>query len=87
MTDAPNRPPLWRVIEDCDTFMPVHGLLRRRLIAELIRAFADWLVPEETDITSYLPPGGYSTSSIKQKQRQSLRALLITEADRAEKGE
>jgi len=67
--------------------MVIHGLLRRKLIAMLIRALRDWLVPEETPITDNLPRGCYSTSSIKQDERQRLRALLAAEAERAERGD
>ena len=84
MTDAPNRPPLWREIENCDAFMPVHGLLRRRLIAVLIRAVRDWLVPEESELPGYLKG---SDMHIRQIERQRLRALLTAEADRAERGD
>lgn len=89
MTDT-NRPPLWREIENCDAFMPVHGLLRRRLIAVLIRAVRDWLVPEEEEdppILGYKPTRDAVVIHAMWKERQRLRALLSTEADRAERGE
>lgn len=81
--------PLWEVIEGCDAFMPVHGLLRRRLIAALIRAVRDWLAPDEAE-----PPVGegepwpqayQQRSDAMWEQRQVLRALLTAEADRAER--
>ena len=86
-TPTPDRPPLWRVIENCDAFMPVHGLLRRRLIAVLIRAMRDWLVPEEPE-PDYQSPD--ITDAIRWAsffERQHLRAILTVEADRAESGD
>lgn len=76
MNPEQQRPPLWEVIEASDTFMPLRGLLvRRRLIAALILALRDWLVPEET------PPLGPAGT-----QNMHIRALLTSEADRAERG-
>jgi hypothetical protein len=85
---TPNRPPLWEVIENCDAFIVVHGLLRRRLIGVLICALRDWLVPEEAEPTGMRPCGDtYSAQSLKRHERQRLRALLTAEADRAERGD
>ena len=81
MTDTPNRPPLWREIENCDAFMPVHGLLRRRLIAVLIRAVRDWLVPETE------PPTTDNRLARDWTIRMRLRALLTEQAEIAERGD
>jgi len=58
-----------------------------------IRAVADWLVPEEADppveseTTKFpWPPAYQAMSDAQWEMRQSLRAKLLTEVDRAEKG-
>lgn len=84
-----SKPPLWEVIEGCVEFMPVHGLLRRRLIALLIRSVRDWLVPEEPPPHRGMRPGGTNLTyqETLSVERQRLRALLTAEADRVERGE
>lgn len=81
MTDT-NRPPLWLVMDDGMDAQAnrevgqTDPLVWRRIRAAEIRAVRDWLVPEEA------PPLGPAG-----KERMTLRALLTTEADRAERGE
>jgi hypothetical protein len=59
-----------------EAYFRVGGLLRRRLIALLIRAIANWLVPEgDPDVDCIVPGHG-----------RYLYELLMAEADRAEAG-
>jgi len=51
--------------------------------AALIRAFADWLVPEELPLTDDAGP----VTRGKWGERTRLRSRLLAEADRAEAGE
>ena len=89
---APNRPPLWREIDDAwwslvDTNEPCNPPPNDQA-ACVIRALRDWLVPEEAEPTGMRPCGDtYSAQSIKRGERQRLRALLTAEADRAERGD
>lgn len=83
MTDTPNRPPLWQVMQKAAALAP-EGV---PTISAELRALRDWLVPEESEPTGMRPCGDtYSAQSIKRGERQRLRALLTTEADRAERG-
>ncbi len=80
MNPSPNRPPLWEVMYDawCKTTDPLisdQAAVEHGTAAE-IRALRDWLVPEEA------PPLGPAG-----KAHMALRALLTTEADRAERGD
>ena len=80
MTDTPNRPPLWEVLEQAT------GTVANWDAA--IRALRDWLVPEEAEPSGMRPCGDtYSAQSIKRGERQRLRDLLTAEADRAERGD
>lgn len=76
--DAPNRPPLWRVMKKAweTTTTDLDGSY-----AAEIRALRDWLVPE-TD-----PCPRMAIEALLRDERQRLRALLTAEADRAERGE
>ena len=74
MTDTPNRPPLWEVMHEAFWRCPKENW--RLSSAYMIRALRDWLVPEEE------PPLGPAG-----KAHMELRALLTTEADRAERGD
>lgn len=75
MTDTPNRPPLWR--EMCRAMAEVEmGACATKMYAAEIRALRDWLVPEEK------PPLGPAG-----KAHMELRALLTTEAARAERSD
>jgi hypothetical protein len=88
---APNRSPLWKVMEQaCDAVIAAqHPFAREeQCLAAEIRALRDWLVPEEAEPTGMRPCGDtYSAQSIKRGERQRLRALLTTEAERAERGD
>ena len=89
---TPNRPPLWREIDRAWWSLVDTGSLHALppesdQAACVIRALRDWLVPEETEPTGMRPCGDtYSAQSIKRGERQRLRALLTTEAERAERG-
>lgn len=86
---APNRPPLWEVMADAViNAPPPTNSPTGTIAAAQIRALRDWLVPEEAEPTGMRPCGDtYSAQSIKRGERQRLRALLTTEADRAERGD
>jgi len=85
MTDNPNRPPLWRALKAADASWTSDLTIPE---ARAIKALRDWLVPEEAEPTGMRPCGDtYSAQSIKRHERQRLRALLTTEADRAERGD
>lgn len=87
MADTPNRPPLWWAMQGAYFEGRNPGLNDRHGYAAEIRALRDWLVPEEAEPTGMRPCGDtYSAQSIKRGERQRLRALLTTEADRAESG-
>ena len=91
MTNQPQARPLWRVIDavdDCLTYKQWFG--------GVIRAVADWLVPEESPI----PPGAlervdafenpdlYDQLEVgKALARLDLRQRLLDEAQRAEAGD
>ena len=82
---VPNRPPLWEVMYEAFWRCPRENW--RLSSAYMIRALRDWLVPKE-QADSYLTALG-DVDTIEQarwRQRQSLRALLTAEADRAERG-
>jgi hypothetical protein len=74
---TPNRP-LWEIVRDLGAFAVVHGLLQRRLIALLLRAIADWLVPEME------PEDIPLEEQIAWVASRNLRQRLLAEADRAE---
>lgn len=74
MTDSPNRPPLWEVMYQA--FWRCSKENWRLSSAYMIRALRDWLVPEEA------PPLGPAG-----KAHMALRALLTTEAARAERSD
>ena len=95
-------PPLWRVLrqahaEDTGTIQysngtpPVLGEPDHLTWAAEIRALRDWLVPEEDAHEALFPSLPADTLdhalAAQRGQRQALRALLTTEAERAEKGE
>lgn len=87
MTDTPNRPPLWDVMRTAYDAAPPAPMdadnnwtVRRGYAAE-IRALRDWLVPEEPLYD------GDQRWELERGERQRLRALLTTEADRAERGD
>lgn len=81
--------PLWKVMRTayaCST--APNGSTRdwtgRDGFAAEIRAVAEWLVPEEEPLPDSVHGGNRFD---RQAERQRLRALLITEADRAERGD
>ena len=87
MTDTPNRPPLWRQMQRAaDAAMATYhpSATDEQLLAAEIRAVAEWLVPEEEPLPDSLYGGNHFA---RQSERQRLRALLTTEADRAERGD
>ena len=82
------KPPLWEVLRrayDVSPPAPVDADLDwidRHGYAAEIRALRDWLVPEDAS-----PPDGFPLwAATRWLERQRLRALLTTEADRAERG-
>ena len=98
---TPNRPPLWREIDDAWWSLVDTGDLHAAppepdsmvklsdQAACVIRAVRDWLLPEEPPPHRGMRPGGTNLTyqETLSVERQRLRALLTAEADRAEKGE
>lgn len=87
MTDATNRLPLWRHMEAARHDRPLSddpasAEMNGPLYAAEIRAVRDWLVPEEKAPTLMRGPDLERLCA-----RQHLRALLTTEADRAEQND
>lgn len=85
MSDTPNRPPLWREIDDAwwslvDLKEPCNPPPNDQA-ACVIRAVRDWLVPDKG------PRPDLTYGGIHWDVRQRLRALLTAEADRAERGD
>jgi hypothetical protein len=81
-----DKKPLWRVMQDAFTDATVmHGYGRDGYAAEL-RAIADVVVPEEPEPLiserHHLEPGVIA----EWAERQRIRALLLAEAERAERG-
>jgi hypothetical protein len=83
MADQP-KPPLWRVLASVfagwTTYPPQPP---RCYWAALIRALADWLVPEEHGVTHQI----HDPDLHRSRQREELRNILLDEANRAEAGE
>jgi len=77
-----NRPPLWEAMRDAYCYGSQPGQCGHGYAAE-IRALRDWLVPEESVEDA---PGRFVNGCCLE-DRQRLRALLTTEADRAERGD
>lgn len=90
MADQP-KPPLWRVLASVfagwTTYPPQPP---RCYWAALIRALADWLVPEEIEPPSPegepWPQSYQLMSDSKWEQRQMIRQYLLDEANKAEMG-
>jgi hypothetical protein len=88
-----DRPPLWEVMRKAYDTSPLAPMdadddwTDRHGYAAEIRAVRDWLVPEELEPKGHQPNGEVSLAWDAWKQRQRLRALLTTEADRAERGD
>lgn len=80
MTDHPNRPPLWREINKAIIQAPRGRDYCAPGAAAMIRAVRDWLVPEE----DVIPDGDLIEQAYRSDERAGLRAILTTEADRAE---
>ena len=88
MTDTPNRPPLWEVMRDAYELSPLPvdanlDQIYRNVYAAEIRALRDWLVPEPAEPLFTATDEAFAI----WEERKALRALLTTEADRAERGE
>lgn len=89
-TPTPDRPPLWRVMYDARIAQTSKGwCTTREAIAAEIRALADAVVPEEPeprqqDMTE---EEFWQYDPSPRHERQRIRALLLTEAQRAEEGE
>jgi hypothetical protein len=92
MTDQP-KPPLWRVVHDAfeadvgsfslgDGFGETCGDPDHNTWAHVIRALAEWLVPEEHGVTHQM----HDPDLHRSRQRHQLRNILLDEADRAEAG-
>lgn len=75
MTDTPNHPPLWEVMQDAGSNAP--GTPRDAVAAE-IRALRDWILAE---LETAEGDGWLQPNLI---ELPDLEALLTTEADRAE---
>jgi hypothetical protein len=86
MTDTPNRPPLWRVMDTAIAEAQMDARATSLYAAE-IRAVRDWLVPDGQEPSEHLFDGDSNPQWDRWKERQRLRALLTAEADRAERGE
>ena len=79
MTDPADRP-LWQVMRQADGSVASDFQSPE---ARMIRAIADWLVPEEPMIVE----GGRTyEQGWLLSERERLRLLLLAEADRAEAG-
>lgn len=76
--------PLWKVMHRAhnDVGDPFGNAARSAYAAEIL-AIRDWLVPDESIEDA---PGRFVNGCCLE-DRQRLRALLTTEADRAERGE
>ena len=86
-TPTPDRPPLWRVMGQAaiDAEAAYHPFASSDLVlAAEIRALRDWLVPEQPEPQ---PGDRYEQRHIIWRHDQRLRAILTTEADRAEQGD
>ena len=79
--------PLWRVLQDAYSVTQQPDIFseenERLTIAAEIRAVRDWLVPEDGP----RPGISWPMERAAWDARQSIRATLTTEADRAERGE
>lgn len=78
---APNKEPLWELLDGLGVYAGVTRPLRQKLFRVLIRALIEWLVPEQEEpehIVQVSPDTGqYSTHEwdewcVKQKLRQQL---------------
>jgi hypothetical protein len=86
---TPNRP-LWQVMHEAVLRAGPSDSTGRRGYAAELRAIADWRVPEEPPYASLFPSERNAIDTAmhsKRAQRQAIRAKLLAEADRAEKGE
>jgi hypothetical protein len=77
----PQGRPLWEVMQSAYIAGCTPGCTYRVGYAAEIRAIADAVVPEEPHIPSEI------TAVILRAQRQRIRARLLAEAERAEKGD
>lgn len=89
MSTEQQRPPLWKILReayDCSTAPSGNSddWTERDGFSAEIRALRDWLVPEEGDV---VPDGDLTEQAYRSDERFGLRALLTTEAERAERGE
>jgi len=82
---AEQQKPLWEVMREAYYNVEHPDLFseecERLTIAAELRAIADVVAPEEPHIPSEI------TAVILRAQRQRIRAMLLAEAERAEKGE
>jgi hypothetical protein len=85
-----DKKPLWRVMHEaywrvagCDGFNPPAS---PDCYAAELCAIADAVVPEEAEMPA-LNRAWYPEAYAKHRQRMATRALLLAEAERAEKGE
>ena len=77
MTTPTNRPPLWRVMRQADSSAASDYQSPE---ARMLRAIADWLVPEEDEPAIDKP-------FVIWRTKRTIRDQLLAEADRAEAGE
>ena len=89
MTDTPNRPPLWEVLQGAYFQGRNPGLSERHGYAAEIRAVADWLIPDDPvpDVVLESDLEAFTIYMAFNRIRMHLRQQLLDEADRAERGE
>ena len=88
----PDHPPLWEEMLEAVIAVPAPKWSPAgKIAAAQIRAVRDWLVPEEPEAPAGdgepWPQAYQQRSDAMWEQRQQLRALLTTEAERAERGQ
>lgn len=79
---APNRPPLWEVMQSAYFKGRDPGFSERHGYAAEIRALRDWILAE---LATDPEDEGWGPSNLIELP--DLEALLTTEADRAERGD
>lgn len=90
-TPTPDRQPLWKALDKAYGVATTNNCNYRQAYAALIREFRDYWLPEEPEEEPYLATDlGWMVNSdkaIRWAERQSLRAELTAEVERAERGD